>query len=90
MDSLGQSLIEFVMGMALASVIALGGASLMRECWNRAHCSYIAFEATHARLTGRAGHWKDVWITEDAASVNGEAQCGRSREKVRLPKLDVP
>jgi hypothetical protein len=82
-------LAEFVLSLIAVMVVLTGAASLFKTQWDRALCAHLAFEATHAKLTGRTQDLArtDVLISETDDRVIGEARCGSMNEKVDLFKL---
>ena len=85
----GQALVEFALGLTLAVFIAIGSASTARQAWLRTRCLYRTYEATHARLVGRANLWPEVTIQEGAMSVSGSSSCGKNHEQIEFPKLEL-
>ena len=85
----GQAVLDLAFSAAIvASVLAMVGV-LLNTQWQQLSCSYLVFESTHAKLTGRRlpkGSRK-MRFTESDHAIEGSARCGSIQLSVSLPKL---
>jgi hypothetical protein len=90
MKTAGQTLTEFaLLATVVFSMIGLT-YEVFQKHWQRALCTYLVFETTHARRSLRSEPKSSipVEIKKNPYFLEGKAKCGQNSEIVRLPELE--
>jgi hypothetical protein len=89
----GQALVEFSLATGIGVLLVFGVGKLLHSAWIQTGCAHLAFEATHARVTGRLGHDRNrfgkVQFEETNEFVRGTLNCEGFKEVVLLPRLSA-
>jgi hypothetical protein len=94
----GQSLLEFLISLALLLPLLVGAGGLLKAQWDRARCTYHSFEQARQRLASdpsssiltRVAGWRSgVRLEETEHEIRASAVCGKARESIRLRKLEA-
>lgn len=87
----GQTVLELCLSFTLIIPLVFGASVLLREQWIQTACARAVFETTRAHLEGRFVENSRfvVIVVENADSITGSASCVRSRQTVRLPRLEA-
>lgn len=91
-------MIELLFTIPMIVLTLTGAGWFLKVEWDQGRCAYIAFEKTHAQLTGASpllganlsasSYGGRVQVQVSSDSVQGSADCGSSSENVALPQLD--
>jgi len=82
-------MLEFVVAMIAVVAAVTGAVLVLRTEWNRARCSWQAFEKTRKALSSEAAGGGYPGVVEDAESFTGTSVCGGAIERVSMAKLEA-
>lgn len=86
----GQALTEFLVGFATASVVFFAAYLLFVSERDRFVCADEVYRYAHAARMGEPLFNGHVEVREYETHLETIATCGRMREEVTLPHLEVP